>query len=91
MQVDLLSTSSPEAVFELYELIAFFWFVAYKQLSQLSQSFAESIRSELQLDRHSSKSPEDNQIVSLLGPTGLDFLVAWIACMGLGLGVVFVA
>ena len=30
-------------------------------------------------------------IVSLLCPTGLDFLLAWIALMRMGLGVVFVA
>ncbi|KAJ9108879.1 hypothetical protein QFC21_000199 [Naganishia friedmannii] len=33
----------------------------------------------------------EQPVVSLLAPTGLDFLVAWVACMGLGYGVAFIA
>lgn len=34
---------------------------------------------------------QEEKIVSLLCPTGLDFLLAWIALMRMGYGVVFVA
>jgi acyl-CoA synthetase (AMP-forming)/AMP-acid ligase II len=64
--------------------------LAYKQLIQLSQSFAQALLPQLgPLEKHERGG--ENQIVSLLCPTGIDFLVAWIGCMGLGLGVVFVA
>lgn len=33
----------------------------------------------------------EQPVVSLLAPTGLDFLIAWVACMGLGYGVTFIA
>jgi hypothetical protein len=44
-------------------------------------------------DRFKQDEPSKGErlIVSLLAPTGPEFLVAWIACIGLGHGVVFIA
>ncbi|KAJ9115675.1 putative NRPS-like protein biosynthetic cluster [Naganishia adeliensis] len=45
----------------------------------------------LWLDKQDAPSEGQLPIISILAPTGPDFLVAWIACIGLGYGVVFIA
>lgn len=37
------------------------------------------------------RSKESNRIIAMLCPTGLDFLITWIALMRMGYGVVLVA
>ncbi len=59
--------------------------IAYPELLTLAQCM--SARLDI------SPAPQDGEqhIISLLCPTGPDFLVAWLALMGLGYGVVLVA
>lgn len=60
---------------------------AYRQLISRSTSVAhELVKAGIPINESG-----EEKIVSLLCPTGLDFLLTWIAGMRLGYGVVFVA
>ncbi|WVR04200.1 hypothetical protein IAU60_001200 [Kwoniella sp. DSM 27419] len=59
--------------------------LSYPELLRLSAQAAA------QLNQAGVKPTTQNDIISLLCPTGLDFLVAWMALMRMGYGVVFIA
>jgi acyl-CoA synthetase (AMP-forming)/AMP-acid ligase II len=59
--------------------------IAYPKLLALSEGVASK------LIKGGIPIQEDGGVVSMLCPTGLDFLVGWIALMRMGYGVVFVA
>lgn len=61
--------------------------IAFRDLAHLAQRMAETLKPQFESVPPIAK----QRIVSLLCPTNIDFLVAWIACMGLEIGVVFIA
>ncbi|KAJ9101904.1 putative NRPS-like protein biosynthetic cluster, partial [Naganishia cerealis] len=61
--------------------------LSFKDILALSDSFSRELIKLGMKEYADGRQP----IVSLLAPTGLDFLVAWVACMGLGYGVAFIA
>lgn len=79
--------------------------IAFKDLLALSAVYADELKKlglvrdlyslnrtkGLWLDKQDAPSEGQLPIISILAPTGPDFLVAWIACIGLGYGVVFIA